>query len=548
MFMSGDVVIWRNCKIGEPDAETDQKLLSECYVDNGSLELILDTENHASIVVGRTGAGKSAILIRLSQVESNVIQILPLDLAFRYVENSTIIKFFQEAGVNLDLFYRLLWRHALITELIKCKYRLPDENSSKRWFDSLWVRFNKDSPKGRALTYLRSWGDKFWLDTETRMREVAKKIEDKLELSIKGTGLAASLGAGASSKLSDEERAEVITRGSAVVNQIQIRELSSILDLLAEEVFNDHQQKYFISIDNLDEDWVQDLTKCKLIRALIEEIRTFRKIPSVKIIISLREDLLERVYAVTRDGGFQEEKYESYYAQIKWNRVDLKSLIGKRINQVFKKKYTKQEVTFTDVLPKDRQGEDALSYILERTFMRPRDVISYVNNCLSEAEGRPRISWAVLQKSGEEKYSRGRLRSLYDEWLHTYPSLKGCCEILNGMPETFTRSSLSDKELSEAAIKVASVDGKDELVNISIELTRPESRRSLADFRSRLLWLLYHVGVIGVKMTSESPYSWSYLGGERFSPGDMKRAQKFRVHKMFWKSLRVSTRLSLEKI
>ena len=93
--MEQDLVIWRHCSIGALDAETDQDLLSRCYVDNGYLELLADPENTASIILGRTGSGKSATLIRLAQVYENVISISPTDLAFKYVENSTVLSFFR---------------------------------------------------------------------------------------------------------------------------------------------------------------------------------------------------------------------------------------------------------------------------------------------------------------------------------------------------------------------------------------------------------------------------------------------------------------------
>ena len=53
-----------------------------------------------------------------------------------------------------------------------------------------------------------------------------------------------------------------------------------------------------------------DGLKYKLIRALIETIKSFRQVRSVKIVVSLRLDLLQRVISETRDSGFQSEKYE----------------------------------------------------------------------------------------------------------------------------------------------------------------------------------------------------------------------------------------------
>lgn len=47
--------------IGSPDAETDELLLS-AFISIDNLEEIVDTKNQKSILLGRTGSGKSAII------------------------------------------------------------------------------------------------------------------------------------------------------------------------------------------------------------------------------------------------------------------------------------------------------------------------------------------------------------------------------------------------------------------------------------------------------------------------------------------------------
>lgn len=195
--------------IGAPDAEADSDLLSACFVDTGALNLIRNPGNHASIVVGRTGQGKSAVLLRLTEVESNSVEIKPLELAFRFVENSTVIRFFEDAGVNLNLFYRLMWRHVLVTELIRRRFNLKDRGALDRWIDGISVRLNKDSAKAQSIIYLRNWGESFWQETEVRLTEVTKKIEAELWASLEGSPAIAKLNAGAKERLTDSERAEV---------------------------------------------------------------------------------------------------------------------------------------------------------------------------------------------------------------------------------------------------------------------------------------------------------------------------------------------------
>ncbi len=537
-----DVVIWRNCSIGALDAEADGEFLSSCFVNNGCLELISDTESNASIIVARTGCGKSATLIRLAQVSNDVINISPSDLSFKYVENSTVLKFFKDAGVNLDIFYRMLWRHVLITELLKARYGWDSEQVVATWFESIFQRLKRDPARARALRYLQDWGDKFWEDTEVRVKEVTEKVEADLKASLSASIHLAKVSADSGAKLSEEERREIFTRGSSVVNKIQMKELSKLLTFMAEEVFDDDQRPFYVTIDNLDENWVSNESKFLLIRSLIEEIKAFRKVQNVKIIVVLRQDLLEKVYNETRDGGFQEEKYEDYYAPLRWRDKDLEFVIDARINVAFRKKYTNSRVTLSDVLPKDRGSDRAISYIIDRTFLRPRDIISFVNECLGQAVGKERITWAAIH-AAEEKYSQKRLRSVLDEWTQLFPSLKHALDLVRGMPESFNFSELRSDVIDSVIIKSAADANQDDLGKISVDFLNPDSKLQVDTFTSHALCILYHVGVLGVKSSATSPFVWVYREGRQFTPSDISQKCIFRIHKMFWREFGVPNRV-----
>ncbi|MGE8219181.1 MAG: P-loop ATPase, Sll1717 family [Stenotrophomonas acidaminiphila] len=538
---SVDQIIWRNFSVGAPDAEADRDLLALCYVDNGALELIRDPENHASIVVGRTGQGKSAVLLRLLDIEKNAVEIKPLELAFRFVENSTVIRFFEDSGVNLNLFYRLLWRHVLVTEFLRKRFNLRDRTGLDRWIEGLEVKFKKDSPKVKAISYLRKWGENFWQETEVRLTEVTKKIEEELSVALEGSSALFKMKAGESARLTDSERAEVVSRGSAVVNRIQISDLNKMMQILAEEAFKDYQNIYFIAIDSLDEDWVSSESKLRLIRALIEEVRTFRgEMKNAKVLIALRQDLIEKVFEKTRDGGFQEEKYEIYYARVNWSREDLIELLARRVSEVFRRKYTGRAVGIDDVFPRVKGGESPYDYMLDRTLSRPRDVIAFANECFRTAADRNRVSWAAIFEA-ESAYSRKRKNALIDEWLNTLPSVKDALDVLQGMPETFSRSAIIEAKIESVATQLAVSERDDDLIRLCKKALEPKSSVTTAQILSAVLQVLYHVGAIGVKYSPESPYYWSYRDDPSLSQGDAKRVVSIKVHKMLWKALDIRT-------
>lgn len=203
-------------------------------------------------------------------------------------------------------------------------------------------------------------------------------------------------------------------------------------------------RRYYILIDNLDEDWAESDTRYRFIRALIEETKALRhKLPQIKVVSALRRDLLDIVFDKTRGGGFQEEKYEAYMLPLQWSKLDLTELITKRIREVYKRTYTNEAVEISDVFPSPTNGQSAVDYMIERTLMRPRDVIQYVNECFKVAMDRERISWNVI-RSAESQYSSRRLNALNDEWFEIYPALDTTIEILRGIRTPFGRQSLLD--------------------------------------------------------------------------------------------------------
>jgi len=179
--MSGqkDFKFKKHDNIGAADAEDDQYLM-DCFIDTGDLETLLDCRDPHSIIVGRTGSGKTALLKMLENKAERVILIPPESLSLSYISNSTILKFVENLGVNLDIFYRLLWRHVFTVELTKKHFNIQSEEDKKRFWKKIWLRFT-DQKNRKALEYLEEWGKTFWEETEYRIQEVTTTLEKKLK-------------------------------------------------------------------------------------------------------------------------------------------------------------------------------------------------------------------------------------------------------------------------------------------------------------------------------------------------------------------------------
>jgi hypothetical protein len=536
-------VFRNNQTIGMPAAEQDETFLHECFVDNGLFQIIRNCEDPRCILVGRTGAGKSALIAKLEEEEQHVVQIRPEALSLAYISGSNILKFVTETGVDLNLFYRLLWRHVFVVEILKERFGIEDEAKWKRFLDYIWTIVTRNKKHELALNYIKDWGETFWQETEYRIKEVTKKlekdIESAVEESVPGLG---KLSASAAKKLSEEQKAEVIHRAQEVVSKVQIRELSAIIEFLDEVLLSDRQQRFYITIDKLDDNWVEDTLRLRLIRALIETCMDFASIKNAKIIVALRSDLLDRVYRFTRDIGFQEEKFRAVNLDISWSRQELVSILDTRINFLVKEQYTNASVTFKDLLPKisrsKKQQPTTIDYILDRTLLRPRDIIQFFNNCIKTSYGYPTVPLKSLFEA-EGAYSRERFRALGDEWYSIYPNLLHLASVLRGRPENFLVKDISLTELEENYLSLMVAENGREGDDYRLMDLTWNDKITKEEYRQSVVLIFYKVGLIGLRVDKGKPLSWAYTGDTSVSGAEIGEGTRIHIQKTFWRHLGV---------
>lgn len=532
----------KHANIGAADAIEDKKFLLESFVDNGELSILSDTTQSQCVILGRTGSGKTALLEKLSTVKDKVIKISPEGLALTHISNSGVLNFFAAAGVNMELFYRLLWRHVFAVEIIREHYHIINEQTRDDFLTKIRDRLLRNKARQEAINYLLKWGESFWKDSEYRVKEVTNTLEQELGASIDG-GLQATIGAFVNTnaklsaelakKLTEEQKTEVVYRGQSVVNKVQMKTLSDIMDLLEKDILEDKQKKYYISLDRLDENWVNDDLRYRLIKALLDTVRDFNsKIQNVKIIVAIREDLLDRVFRYTRSAGYQEEKYKSLYLPLTWKEEELEQMLNNRVNQLVREQYTSKIVTLRDLLPTTVNRKDPVEYILARTMLRPRDVIMFFNECIRAAEGKAKITQAMISQA-EAVYSENRLRALADEWSADYPNLIELSFFLRSYPNQFRYSNVEDK-IEECMLEfLISNPSEDHIRSLAEEKFNSGDTDG---FMQEMFKILFRVGVIGIKPESYASVYWSYQGQKLMSTEINEKAILY-IHPAFWRIL-----------
>lgn len=531
----------KHASVGAAAAEDDERFLSDCFIDNGDLSPLLDCADRRRIILGRTGVGKSALIKQLADTKENVILVNPETLSFNYLTNSTILQFFLEIGVNLDLFFKLLWRHVFTVELLKARYDLRTQNATRSFFDRFKNMISKDHHKERAIQYLAKWGEHFWEETEYRIKEITQHVESELTASLAGKLPPADIKLGASTKLSEDERREIIQRGRTVINNIQMKELTDVLQYLNEDVFNDDKYDFYLCIDKLDENWVDEKFRYLLIRSLIETIRDFLQVRHVKIIVAIRTDLIERVFRFTRDSGFQEEKYRSLYLQVRWSENQLVDLLDRRISYLVRQTYTKKSVGFSDITPSNIGKIPTQVYMIQRTLLRPRDLIEFFNNCIEQADGRAALTKDLILL-GEGSYSKLRLRSLQDEWVNDYPGLITFASILKQKPVSFRLRIVAKAAVEDVCLEY-SIDHLERTDVLSTQARAvADGKASWEAFVCQLFHVFYLTGLVGLKTDAHEKWQWSYQGTSTIVADTINLDSSVIIHPMFFRVLGINPR------
>lgn len=541
--VSGKFIFRKHAAIGAADAIDDVKFLSQAFIDNGELGILCDMSEPKCIVTGRTGAGKTALLEQLSRTQEKVIKITPEGLALTHISNSEVLSFFIEAGVNMDLFYRLLWRHVFAVELIREHYQIINEQARDSFLIQIRDRIFRNKTRKDAIDYLVTWGESFWKESEYRVKEITETLEQNLGASLGGeaegpaipglvTG-SVKLNAEVAKKLSAEQKAEVVHRGQSVVDKVQMKTLSDIIELLESDILDDKKRKYYITIDRLDEDWINDHLRYQLIRALLDTMRDFNhKIQNVKILVAIREDLLARVFRYTRSPGQQEEKYKSLYLRLNWQKDGLEQLMDRRVDQLVKEQYTTQVVRLRTLLPSTLNKQNPIDYLVERTMLVPRDMIMFFNECIRSAEGQATIGKAALSQA-ETIYSENRLRALADEWSADYPNLIELILFMKGFPEHFRMEDVRDK-IENCMLNFLISNKRQDYIHDLVE--EKFDNDDIDSFMQEMFKILFQVGAIGIKQEHFTSIYWSFKA-QKLITSEINETALVHIHPAFWRIL-----------
>lgn len=390
-------------KIGIVVAEKDTNL-SEYYWNREKYVDKAESFNYPStFYVGPKGIGKSAILQMVTNDNFHgghrLINVCPDDLAFSAIANLKV----QDSllpKVNNQWLFKTLWDYVLAIEILHQEYT----NETTLW-EKVKGLFKGESEK-RAYRLINSaFSTGSYKNSMTdRIIELIKELE--VTLSTHGTNVSGKI------VLNEQNK-----NASLLLNDINhiVKEIGNLLD-----------HKYYVLIDDLDSYWENDPLQNAYISALFDSVRKFNGGVNVKFIAALRKDILGEITIQDKD------KVWDQIENVSWAKLELKSMLEKRLVTITKLPYAKIWNGFFD--------GDYFDYMFKHTNETPRELMRLCDLCYQTAI---RKGSNLITKSDIDDalltYSEEQLENIDSRVKYRYRGLKSIVrKMFYGLEKEFT--------------------------------------------------------------------------------------------------------------
>lgn len=402
-----------------------------------------------TLFVGRRGSGKTAMFMLLTEdlmgPNNVVVDIAPRDYELLRLEGFLTEEF---STAHWRFVYGSIWRNVLLTEIVQKVIEYQQENPSLPISNAL----------GQLMRFHDQNRDMFDLSFTDRLTYTIEQLE------------------------------ELTPHSNTDRNQEQVEHtLKSIRFLEIENMLRDFtkERRVYVLIDHLDASWSTDNEQtCLLVAGLIHEadrLNTYVT-PDLRIIVFLRSDIFDVVKV--KDSEVDKRSKDT----IRWTSALLKEMIARRIGiaKGFDLDGRGVEEAWHDVFCTHVGEEDTIAYILDRTLLRPRDVLQFCNRCLEAAQNE-RHDYVheddVLR--AEESYSEDMILGLFGEYAISHPDLIELLWLFMGLPV-----EIEELEIAQL-IREAQRDPD----------TLKTAREWINDYTTeRLIHFLYEIGFLCVKL------------------------------------------------
>ncbi|MEF7616971.1 hypothetical protein V4F39_23865 [Aquincola sp. MAHUQ-54] len=486
---------------GKVSAERDD-LLSQYFYDNQVLSSVISSPS-SFLILGRKGAGKTAVFQFLRDNRGTILtngEIL-IPLSFEDYNWSIHAILTNEAKAE-SLLYKQSWRFVILVECVK---------AYSEWFKG----------KGRAVPKKIEAAERlleklFDSPIPSIYQIVGRKLLSLSRIKLPGGGVDLEGGELDSINVESGEISFEQVRQDAGLKGALSENIENLISIL-ERALSEADEKWptvFVCFDRVDEAWdsVSYETSKRVIAGLVSAADSINASYKGKIrpLVFLREDIFD-VLSINDANKLRED----CGALLHWNKPSLINMLLRRVNYFAKQKGAPVMVEIDNLFDKSemRQRAKPINYLIRRTMMRPRDIISLLSRTVSSmreksedpfADGVQEFQHIECESiyAAEPGYSEWLKQEIIDEWGVQRPEIRALLDALQNNGST----SITQDALTRELIKI-------------------DSRYSVSD-TNRHLRFLFDNSVIGIKIGAST--EWKY---KCFYPSQgFVESDEYRVH------------------
>jgi hypothetical protein len=405
----------KDLKFGEYVAENESDTLDEYFVETAEYEAIL---NESSVVfVGRKGMGKSANMIRASQVLRDDKRNLVCVVRPTNYDLDGLVSVLQSLGGDgnqsflVESFWRFLLYSEISLEAVAAADRLP-------------AGIGSGTPMARLRDYLAQ-------------NDIAEEFSVRLERVIESV------------RREMKGSARTIEKQREQINQALHGNIVGNLRKLLGEALRD-RHRVALLVDNLDSAWTKSAqlkSQAVLLVGLLSTVsriaeefqRENNKLRSVYVTVSafLRSDIYDEVIKEAREPDKVNTK------RIDWNQPELLKRVMDERYLSARPKGTPPDELWEKYFCSSVDGEPTLDYIMSTVLHRPRDLVFFCKAAVFSAANSRHLTVEESDiKEAKKNYSKFALDALLVEYGSTIEHLEEVVYEFVGCPTTMPKSEM----------------------------------------------------------------------------------------------------------
>ncbi|MFF5027007.1 P-loop ATPase, Sll1717 family [Streptomyces collinus] len=363
------------------------------------------------LIIGRKGAGKSAICMQLMAVgdgDAGKVLVTPDETAGEEIRR------FELQGLQGDSAKALIWRYVFAVHAARYLVAHAKDVHGRRT-DSVKV----------LLKFLKQNGELAGDRLGDRLAQGAKGLQTSL--SLEAFGVKAGI-----------DFSQAPSEGARAVRQLEVVE-RGVERGFTELGCGDTHEPLLLLVDQLEQVWSAEPDSNSMVIGLLLAAKhaAGRYGRAARILLFLRADIYDSL-------AFGEgDKFHGDELRITWTREALGDLALARARASAGQQLTAGRL-WQDVFPRTVGGEETPTYIFSRCLPRPRDAIQFLNLCQETAylkHDRDRITEADVIEA-EAQFSAWKLKDLSLEYLVAHPFLKVLFPLFQNQGYVVSRAAL----------------------------------------------------------------------------------------------------------